>query len=216
MKDLATHPKAIESRSFAIIDQLIPPPRRFEGVSWCLARRLIHTLGDTEIYHDLCITEDAIRAALFALSHGAPIYTDTTMAKVGIRPQNFLAPSLQPRILALMEQTSSRDPAKTRAAQAVEDAAPHMGGAIVAIGNAPTALLALLDCLDQGMPPPALVIGMPVGFVNAAYAKDRLHESPYPHITLLGTKGGSAVAAACVNALFAILASQTNNEQGAS
>ena len=76
-----------------------------------------------------------------------------------------------------------------------------MGGTIVVIGNAPTALLGLLDALAQGAQPPALIVGMPVGFVNAAQSKELLHQSPWPHFTLLGRKGGSAVAAACINAL---------------
>jgi precorrin-8X/cobalt-precorrin-8 methylmutase len=82
--------------------------------------------------------------------------------------------------------------------------AEMMEGAIVAIGNAPTALLTLLEELERGAPPPALIVGMPVGFVNAAQSKAMLARSPWPHFTLLGTKGGSAVAAACVNALAEI------------
>ena len=76
-----------------------------------------------------------------------------------------------------------------------------MGGNIVVIGNAPTALLGLLDVLAQGAQPPALIVGMPVGFVNAAQSKELLQQSPWAHFTLLGRKGGSAVAAACINAL---------------
>ncbi|MBQ9452471.1 MAG: precorrin-8X methylmutase, partial [Desulfovibrio sp.] len=92
--------------------------------------------------------------------------------------------------------------------------APHMAGAIVVIGNAPTALLGLLDILTRGAPPPALIVGMPVGFVNAAQAKELLHQSPWPHFTLLGRKGGSAVAAACVNALadIALTRQQSTNQ----
>lgn len=84
-----------------------------------------------------------------------------------------------------------------------------LAGNIVAIGNAPTALLTLLESLDAGAPPPALIIGMPVGFVNAAESKALLHASPWPHLTLLGRKGGSPLVAAVVNAL-AVLAQQQN------
>ena len=89
----------------------------------------------------------------------------------------------------------------TRSRAGLESLAGQMSGHIMVIGNAPTALLGLLDVLDRGAPPPALIVGMPVGFVNAVQSKELLRRSPWPHFTLLGRKGGSAVAAACVNAL---------------
>lgn len=96
----------------------------------------------------------------------------------------------------------------TRARAGIEQIAPHMGGNIVAIGNAPTALLALLEVLEKGAAPPALIVGMPVGFVNASQSKAILHGSNWPHFTLLGRKGGSAIAAASINALAEIILQQ--------
>ena len=95
----------------------------------------------------------------------------------------------------------SRRRGVTRSRAGIEMIADRLAGQIMVIGNAPTALLALLEALNQGAPAPALVVGMPVGFVNAAQSKELLRQSPWPHFTLLGRKGGSAVAAACVNAL---------------
>ena len=90
-----------------------------------------------------------------------------------------------------------------------------MGGNIVVIGNAPTALLGLLDVLAHGAQPPALIVGMPVGFVNAAQSKELLRLSPWTHFTLLGRKGGSAVAAACINALADLALEQRGLTQAA-
>ena len=95
----------------------------------------------------------------------------------------------------------SRSRGVTRSRAGIAMIAGRLSGQIMVIGNAPTALLALLEALEQGAPAPALIVGMPVGFVNAAQSKELLRQSPWPHFTLLGRKGGSAVAAACVNAL---------------
>jgi precorrin-8X/cobalt-precorrin-8 methylmutase len=99
--------------------------------------------------------------------------------------------------------------ATTRAAAAVDLALPRLTGGIIAIGNAPTALLRLLELLEAGAPPPALIIGVPVGFVNAAESKAALARIDIPHITALGPKGGSAVAASIVNALATMALEET-------
>lgn len=98
-------------------------------------------------------------------------------------------------------EKAAREKGITRARAGMEAVAHELAGQIMVIGNAPTALLSLLKILEQGAAPPALIVGMPVGFVNAAQSKELLLHSPWPHFTLLGRKGGSAVAAACVNAL---------------
>lgn len=201
--DSACTPQDIENRSFAIIDQELPPPRPFEGPLWQVARRCIHTLGDTDILGDLRLSAEGLEAGVAALSRGCTVYTDTRMAAAGL-PMRRLTPlgvTVTPIMALPGLDELARAKKTTRSRAGLESLAGQMSGHIMVIGNAPTALLGLLDVLDQGAPPPALIVGMPVGFVNAAQSKELLRRSPWPHFTLLGRKGGSAVAAACVNAL---------------
>lgn len=204
-RDPANEPLAIEARSFALIDECIPEPRKYTGDLWQVARRVIHTVGDPTILDDLILSTAALECGVRALAKGATIITDTAMAREGITRRWTDGRSV--RFLTL-SQIACEEEAKrlrtTRLAAAIRCVTQDLGGAIFAIGNAPTALFALLDALNSGAPQPALIIGMPVGFVNAAQSKEALAKSPYPHFTLLGTRGGSAMAAACVNALFAI------------
>lgn len=201
--DPACTPQEIEARSFAIIDAEIPEPRPFSGGLWEVARRCVHTLGDTEIIADLRLSRDGLAAGVAALRRGCTVYTDTRMAAAGL-PLRRLTP-LGVTVTPLMGlpglEEISRRLGVTRSRAGIEMIADRLAGQIMVIGNAPTALLALLEALNQGAPAPALVVGMPVGFVNAAQSKELLRQSPWPHFTLLGRKGGSAVAAACVNAL---------------
>ena len=201
--DPASTPQEIEARSFAIIDAEIPEPRAFSGGLWEVARRCVHTLGDTEIVADLRLSRDGLAAGVAALRRGCTVYTDTRMAAAGL-PLRRLTP-LGVTVTPLMGlpglEEISRSRGVTRSRAGIAMIAGRLSGQIMVIGNAPTALLALLDALEQGAPAPALIVGMPVGFVNAAQSKELLRQSPWPHFTLLGRKGGSAVAAACVNAL---------------
>lgn len=201
--DPACTPQEIEARSFAIIDAEIPEPRPFSGGLWEVARRCVHTLGDTEIIAALRLSRDGLAAGVAALRRGCTVYTDTRMAAAGL-PLRRLTP-LGVTVTPLMGlpglEEISRRRGVTRSRAGIDMIADRLAGQIMVIGNAPTALLALLEALNQGAPAPALVVGMPVGFVNAAQSKELLRQSPWPHFTLLGRKGGSAVAAACVNAL---------------
>lgn len=201
--DPACTPQEIEARSFAIIDAEIPEPRPFSGGLWEVARRCVHTLGDTEIVADLRLSRDGLAAGVAALRRGCTVYTDTRMAAAGL-PLRRLTP-LGVTVTPLMGlpglEGISRRRGVTRSRAGIDMIADRLAGQIMVIGNAPTALLALLEALNQGAPAPALIVGMPVGFVNAAQSKELLRQSPWPHFTLLGRKGGSAVAAACVNAL---------------
>lgn len=197
-------PADIEAQSFAIIDAEIPEPRLFSGPAWEIARRLIHTSGDPTLLDHLFLPAAAINAGVAALRAGAPIFTDTRMAHAGI-PTRRLDP-LGCCATCLLELSGVPEYAQTaqitRSRAAMLLAAPLLPGAVIAIGNAPTALLTLLEILDQGADPPALIIGMPVGFVSAAESKGLLARGPYPSLALLGRKGGSSLAAACVNALL--------------
>jgi len=201
-------PAAIEARSFAIIDAEVPEPRPFVGPAWEIVRRMIHTSADFELLRLARLHPDAVAAGVAALSRGASIYTDTEMARAGI-PTRRLDP-FGARVACLLADPAVADLAaqkgSTRAAAAVELARTKLAGAIVVIGNAPTALLALLDILAQpGVEPPALLIAMPVGFVNAAESKELLMaQAPAPYVTIQGRKGGSALAASVVNALAEI------------
>lgn len=210
-------PEAIEPRSFAIIDAEAPQPRPFSGHAWEIARRLVHTSADFGLLDVLRFTPDAVEAGIKALQQGCIILTDTQMARMGM-PERRLRPLGCSAVCLINDPVTAELAATkgcTRTAAAVDvavdgqsDALPHgVGGAIVAIGNAPTALIRLLDRIDQGATPPALIIGMPVGFVLASEAKLCLLERPHlQSISLQGRKGGSALAAATINALAEIAA----------
>ena len=196
-------PEEIEARSFAIIDAETPEPRPFSGATWSIARRLIHTCGDMDILPWLVLPDAAVDAGITALRRGAPVFTDTEMACHGV-PERRLR-TLGSTVRSLLSLPGVNERAiwgkYTRSRAALLEAAPLLPGALVAIGNAPTALLTLLEMLEQGLAAPALIIGMPVGFVNAVESKELLCQSPYPHLCLRGRKGGSPLAAASVNAL---------------
>lgn len=201
----AATPEAIEARSFAIIDAELPEPRPFAGPLWEVARRCIHALGDTAILSDLRLDATALERGVAALREGRPLFTDTRMAAAGLpgRRMDRLGVAVTPLMALPGVAEQARALGVTRAAAGIRMIADRLAGAIVVIGNAPTALLALLEALEGRTPEtgPALIVGMPVGFVNAAQSKELLAQSPWPHFTLLGRKGGSAAAAACVNAL---------------
>ncbi|MGD9610592.1 MAG: precorrin-8X methylmutase [Desulfovibrionaceae bacterium] len=204
-----TAPEAIEARSLAIIDAETPEPRPFAGRQWEIVRRLIHTTADFELLDLVRFSPGAVEAGLAALSSGATVVTDTEMARCAI-PLRRLTPLgcqvrcllNEPEVLAAAQAVGG-----TRAAAAVDAGLALPGRLIFAIGNAPTALLRLLKRLDEGGAPPDLVIGMPVGFVNAAEAKALLmSRADVPWIAVSGRKGGSALAGATVNALAIMLA----------
>lgn len=206
--DSASSPKEIERRSFEIIDAEVPEPRRYSGALWEIARRCIHAMGDPAIANDLRLQETALQSAMTAMRDRCVIYTDTRMLAAGLVARRM--DPLGIKIVALMDLPGIGELAAkkriTRARCGMEMIAEKISGQIVAIGNAPTALLALLEELRRKPDSrPALIVGMPVGFVNAAQSKQILHESNLPHFTLLGRKGGSAVAAACLNAIAEIL-----------
>jgi len=197
-------PAAIERQSFAIIDAEVPVPRPFENDEWEVARRLIHTSADFELLTLLRFSPRAVHAGVAALRSGAIIVTDTRMCQAGI-PMRRLTP-LGCKTVCYMDDpelaAKARELGVTRASLAVDRAMALEGPLIFAIGNAPTALLQLLERMEQGLAQPELVIGMPVGFVNAAESKDRLMaQKNVEFVAIKGRKGGSALAAACVNAL---------------
>lgn len=217
--DSASTPETIEARSFAIIEAEAGEVRPFSGRAWLVARRLVHTCGDLSLLDALHLPDAAIEAGLSALKNGCPVFTDTEMARSGI-PMRRLEP-FGVSVSCLLTAASSgsaiaalaAEKGVTRSRAGLEALGSRLGGAIVAIGNAPTALLALLDYLESGGPPPALVIGMPVGFVNAAESKELLIKRwQQPSLVLRGRRGGSPLAAATVNALACILAEELDRK----
>lgn len=202
---LAAHaPEDIERRSFAVIDAEVPEPRPFSGPEWAVARRLVHTTADFDLLNHLKFSSGAVRAGLAALRRGAAVFTDTGMAEAGI-PLRRMEP-LGCAVTCMLRLPGVGEAARargiTRSLAAVETAGERLHGSVVAIGNAPTALLGLLALMEErGDIRPALVVGMPVGFVNAMESKDLLQKYDIPSIILQGRKGGSPLAAATVNAL---------------
>ncbi|SDI38267.1 precorrin-8X methylmutase [Aliiruegeria lutimaris] len=196
-------PKAIYAQSFATIEKeadLAALPEQIRP----LAVRVIHSCGMVDALDDLRSTPDAVAAGGAALQAGAPILCDAEMVARGI-----IARALPDGVEAVvtLNHPSVPELAKalgtTRSAAAVELWKHRLEGSIVAIGNAPTALFRLLERLEEGWPKPALILGFPVGFVGAAESKLALCTLPHgvPFVTLLGRRGGSAIAAAAVNAL---------------
>jgi precorrin-8X/cobalt-precorrin-8 methylmutase len=196
-------PKAIYARSFALIEAeadltRFPPELR------PLAVRLAHAAGDTTILDDLAWSPRAMAAGRGALTAGAPVLVDSRMVAAGIIGGRL--PGKTDIICTLGDPRAAeiaRSLKTTRSAAAVELWRPHLEGAIVAIGNAPTALFHLLEMLADGAPKPALVLGFAVGFVGAGESKAALAEAGerLDFIALSGRRGGSALAAAAVNAL---------------
>lgn len=198
-------PDAIYARSFAIIAE----EADLSGFSASLrpvAVRLIHACGMTDIVSDLRISDDLVPAVSAALASGRPLLADCEMLKAAIIARN-LPPAIE--IICTLNHTQAAERGRrlgiTRSGAAVALWEPHLDGAVACIGNAPTALFALLETIDAGGPRPAAIIAFPVGFVGAAEAKAELAANPrgIPFATLLGRRGGSAMAAAAVNAIFA-------------
>ncbi len=195
-------PKDIEVESFRRIEAQVGAHDLPPAV-WQVVRRMIHTSADLDYLKTARVHPGAIVAGVEALRQGRPLVTDTRMLLAGIGSGRLGRLGVKP--FCLMDDPEvAKEAARqgtTRAAAAMETALPQLSGGIVAIGNAPTALLRLLELLEAGAPPPALVVGLPVGFVNAAESKELLSQQHCPFITALGPKGGSAVAAAVINAL---------------
>lgn len=168
-----------------------------------LAARLVHACGDPDAPATLVFSNDAVAAGQVALSAGAPILVDSNMLAAGITRSRLPAGNRVVCTLGLGQvRGNAMRAGTTRSAAAVELWRPMLAGAVVAIGNAPTALFRLLEGLAAGWPAPALIVGMPVGYVGAAESKAALgNAAPAPFLTLQGRRGGSALAAATVNAL---------------
>jgi precorrin-8X/cobalt-precorrin-8 methylmutase len=192
----------IYRRSFAIIRQEAAL-ERFGPIEERVAVRIVHACGTVDVAADIFFSQGAVASAIAALENGAPILCDGKMVANGVTrsrlPKNnaVICTLDQPSVPGLAAKLGT-----TRTAAAMELWRNDLGGAVVVIGNAPTALFRLLEMLDEGVTPPAAVVGMPVGFVGAAESKEALiADGRVPCMVVRGRKGGSAMAAAAINAL---------------
>lgn len=201
-------PEEIEGESFRIIDEEFYSRTgmnkdMFSEREFAILQRVIHATGDFSFAQTIRFHAAAIDSGLRAIRNGRNIYTDVTMVAAGIGRKLSSANSGQVICRVSDDEVGrlAKEMGKTRSETALAlSSADNIG--IVAVGNAPTALLAAMDLVAQGTLAPDLIIGVPVGFVNAAESKDLLLQQGTPYITVLGRRGGSPVAAAIVNALL--------------
>ena len=198
-------PEQIEQRSFEIIDgelkkRGIVLPKEQEMIT----KRVIHTTADFEYTDTLTFSEGAVGIARELLKKGADIVTDTNMALSGINKRSLAGLGGEVHCYMADETVAklARERGTTRAAVSMEIAAKIQKPVIFAVGNAPTALIRLYELIEEGKLAPALIIGVPVGFVNVVQAKELIMETDVPYIIARGRKGGSNVAAAICNALL--------------
>ena len=196
-------PMDIERRSFEIITELLGD-KKLEPENELVIKRAIHTTADFDYADNLVFSPGAVKIGIEALKSGCNIVTDTQMAKSGIN--KTILSKLGGEVHCFMSDEDVAAEAKergiTRAIVSMEKAARLEEKCIFAIGNAPTALVALKKLMDEGKLRPALIIGVPVGFVNVVESKELIIASSVPHIVARGRKGGSNVAAAICNALL--------------
>ena len=196
-------PTDIEKRSMEIIAEELGEVKLDEE-KLSIIKRVIHTSADFDYVRTLHFSEDAVQKAVEALKNGATIVTDTNMAKAGINKAGM--DKLGCKAVCYMADPDVAAQAKiegsTRAAACMEKACLIEGPVIIAIGNAPTALVRLDELIKEGKIKPELVIGVPVGFVNVVEAKEIIMQAGIPYIVARGRKGGSNVAAAICNALI--------------
>lgn len=199
-------PEQIEEKSFQLIEERVPS-HSFNREEWTIVRRMIHATVDFDLVHDTTFHPDAITKGIDALRKGAPVITDTKMVKAGINLKRLR--KYKTKILCAISHPDvikeARLSGKTRASLAMKKMSSLMDGSIVAIGNAPTALVEILELAKKESKVPSLIIGVPVGLVGARESKEMLMGKDIPYITVRGEKGGSPLAVSIINGL-AVLA----------
>ena len=200
--------QGIEDESMQIIDDEVGP-HQYDKFQWPIVRRVIHATADFDFAgkNKIIFHKDAVMNGINALKEGCSIVVDVNGVIGGMNKQNpkefgnkVICNISDPDIA---ERAKKED--KTRSQISMRAAASEMNGGIVIIGNAPTALLEVIQMISEGITKPALIIGIPVGFVAAAESKEKLQTIDVPYITNAGRKGGSSCAASIVNALFKLL-----------
>ncbi len=196
-------PAEIEKRSMEIIESEMPP-HNFTAEQLPIVKRCIHTSADFEYMNNLKFSENAIANAIKAIKEGVTIVTDTNMAKAGVNKKVIerFGGSAVCYIADEDVAKEAKERGETRATVSMERAAKIEGNVILAIGNAPTALVKACELIEAGKFNPTLIIGAPVGFVNVCESKELLAETNCEFIVAMGRKGGSNIAAAICNALI--------------
>lgn len=201
-EDLTLAPHEIEKKSFEILSAELGD-RTFDPMEEPIIKRVIHTSADFSYADTLDFSPGAVKAGIEALQAGATVLTDTNMALAGI--SKTALGKLGAKALCFMADPDVAEAAKashtTRAVVSMEKACSIEGPLVIAIGNAPTALLKICDLVEEGRLNPSLVIGVPVGFVNVVESKERAIDCKMNTIVARGRKGGSNIAAAIVNAI---------------
>lgn len=196
-------PAQIEKRSFEIIGEELGE-RSFPKLHEPIIKRCIHTSADFDYADTLVFSEHAVETALAALKRGEAIITDTNMGKAGVNKK--ILQKLGGEIYCFMAEEDvaavAKERKETRAVVSMEKAAELGGHPIIAVGNAPTALVRLYELIQEKKISPSLVIGVPVGFVNVVQSKELIMEAGVPYIVARGRKGGSNIAACICNALL--------------
>lgn len=209
-KQRIEHPQAIVDESFEIIDRLVDL-KSLPELHRPVIKRAIHATGDTEYAYNLIFHPQAVETGIHSLRGGKNIVTDVNMVKSGI--SKVPVEKFGGRIICKIADKSVIDDAKhcskTRAIVAMQYSVSEMKDGIVVIGNAPTALFELMNLIKKGLAQPALVIGIPVGFVGAVEAKYALKDISIPYITNTNRKGGSAVAVSIINAIIKLAKEHT-------
>jgi precorrin-8X/cobalt-precorrin-8 methylmutase len=205
MRQMTAMGRGIEDGSFAIIDREAGP-HEFGAGEWQIVRRVIHATADFEFKQLMRFHPDAVRNGINALRRGSPIIVDVKMISAGLNEDRLKAYGCSTHCFISDEDVIARAKAanSTRAIEAMRKARRGglLDGAIVAIGNAPTALLETVRLAEEEGARPALVIGVPVGFVSAAESKEAALRLPTPYIVARGRKGGSSIAVAIIHALL--------------
>jgi len=197
-------PDEIDRESLKMVEASLPDSLDLTPDERFVVCRIVRAEGDPQIAESIRFSPGAVDRGLAALRNGAPVLTDVRMVEVGISKALLAGRGVTThcRIDVPEAAERARKESTTRSVAAIRELAPLLDGAVVAIGNAPTALLALLDLLNESIVQPALVLGMPVGFVACAESKEELERSKAPFITIRGRRGGSSAAAAAVNAML--------------
>lgn len=195
-------PKDIEKRSFELIEEELT--KELDPLEKPIIKRVIHTTADFSYEETLCFSEGVVESALSVIKNGTVIITDTNMAKAGINKK--AVEEFGGKVCCFMAEEDVAEEAKksqtTRAVACMNKAAREYDNCIFAIGNAPTALVRLYELMEEEKIKPALIIGVPVGFVNVVESKELIMKTKTPYIIAKGRKGGSNVAAAICNALL--------------
>ncbi|HJN85681.1 MAG: precorrin-8X methylmutase [Dehalococcoidia bacterium] len=199
-------PDEIDRESFRRVEASLPDSLSLSPDERYLVCRIVRAEGDPEIARAVRFSPGAVERGVAALQTGAQVITDVRMVEVGISKALLSSRRVSTRCAIATPEVAARaqKDGTTRSVAAMRELAPYMDGAVVAVGNAPTALLAVLDLVNEGLVAPALVIGMPVGFVACAESKEELLRSSVPHICIEEYRGGSSAAAATVNTLLSL------------